>query len=343
MVEKKTIIISSIIIIIIVALLATILLTTKKTEEWHLTVYTEGVEQSWSAILDEFKKEYPQLKDYTLYVQSAGKISERFLTEERSGKHIADVVIIETPALEEAIKDNLLMYYEPPNAKDLMKYPQFAQFAKPGYYYPYRVLVQGIGVNTKLIDPSTIRSYKDLVKPEFIEKWKGRVGMADPRYTVSIELFFFMKEVYGVDFWKEIAKLNPIWESKGTVAMEDLASGKIAVLIGALSYHFSGTNKPVAFIYPEEGTVLTPVCVAISKSAPDPEAAKTFVNWLLSRKGAELLVNTKGGDPIYPGLALPGLKPIDQIKTIPEDFSKYYATPTEKILQEWASIFGVKG
>jgi iron(III) transport system substrate-binding protein len=311
--------------------------------EWRLTVYAQGVEESWKAILEEFKKDYPQLVEYTLYVQSAGKISERFLSEARAGKHIADVIVVQTTVLEEAIKEGLLMYYEPPNAKDLMQYAFFSSHAKPGYYYPYRFLVQGIGINTNYIERDSIKSYRDLTKPEFIEKWKGRVGMADPRYTVSIELFFFLKEAYGIDFWKKIARLNPIWEPKSTVAVDDLASGKIVVLIGALGHLFSETDKPIAFIYPEEGTVLTPVCVAIPKNAPNPEAAKTFVNWLLSKKGAELLVKTKGGDPAYPGLALPGMKPLDQVNIVPQDYARYYATSPEDILKEWADVFGVAG
>ena len=311
--------------------------------EWHLTVYAQGVEESWKAILEEFKKDYPQLVDYTLYVQSAGKISEKFLAEERAGKHIADVIVAQTIVLEEAIKEGLLMYYEPPNAKDLMQYKFFSSHVKPGYYYPYRFLVQGIGINTNYIEKDSIKSYRDLTKPEFIDKWKGRIGMADPRYTVSIELFFFMKEAYGIDFWKKIAQLNPVWEPKSTVAVDDLASGKIVILIGALGHLFSETDKPIAFIYPEEGTVLTPVCAAISKNAPNPEAAKTFVNWLLSKKGAELLVKTRGGDPAYPGLALPGMKPLDRVNTIAQDYAKYYATSSEAILKEWAEVFGVTG
>ena len=316
--------------------------TTAKVE-WHLTVYAQGVEESWRAILEEFKKDYPQLVDYTLYVQSAGKISEKFMAEERAGKHIADVIVAQTMVLEQAIKEDLLMYYEPPNAKDLMEYEFFASHVKPGYYYPYRFLVQGIGINTDYIEKGSINSYQDLTKPEFIDKWKGRIGMADPRYTVSIELFFFMKGAYGIDFWKKIAQLDPIWEPKSTIAVDDLASGKIVVLIGALGHLFSETDKPIAFIYPEEGTVLTPVCAAISKNAPNPEAAKAFVNWLLSKKGAELLVKTRGGDPAYPGLALPGMKPLDQVNTIPQDYAKYYATSSEDILKEWAEVFGIAG
>jgi len=341
MVKKKTLIgVIGIIVAILVIVSGLTLRPTTKVE-WHLTVYAQGVEESWKAILEEFKKDYPQLVDYTLYVQSAGKISEKFMAEERAGKHIADVIVAQTMVLEEAIKEGLLMYYEPPNAKDLMQYKFFASYVKWGYYYPYRFLVQGIGINTNYIEKDSIKSYQDLTKPEFIDKWKGRIGMADPRYTVSIELFFFMKEAYGIDFWEKIAQLNPVWEAKSTIAVDDLASGKIVVLIGALGHLFSETDKPIAFVYPEEGTVLTPVCAAISKNAPNPEAAKTFVNWLLSKKGAELLVKTRGGDPAYPGLALPGMKPLDQINTIPQDYAKYYATSSEDILKEWAKVFGV--
>ncbi len=50
---------------------------------WHLSVYAEVVEESWRELLEEFNKEYPQLKDHTLYVQSAGKISEKFFSEAR--------------------------------------------------------------------------------------------------------------------------------------------------------------------------------------------------------------------------------------------------------------------
>jgi iron(III) transport system substrate-binding protein len=346
MIRGRLIILTVIVAIILIASIVatyTIYFSPGQAREWHLTVYAEGVEESWRALLEEFKKEHPQLKDYTLYVQSAGKISEKFFSEARAGKNIADVIVVSTGTLEKALKEGLLLYYEPPNVKELMKYEIFAKYAKPGYYYPFRALIQGIGINTMYIDPNAIKSYKDLLRPEIAEKFKGRIGMADPRYTVSIELFFFMKEAYGDSFWRDIAKLMPlVWEPKSTVAVEDLASGKIVILIGALGHLFINTSKPIAFIFPEEGVVITPVAAAIPKDAPNPEAAKAFVNWLFTKKATEILVETGGGYPMYPGISIPGLKPLEQIKAVPQNYTKYYSISPEDILNEWRNIFGVK-
>ncbi|MEM4001040.1 MAG: extracellular solute-binding protein [Saccharolobus sp.] len=341
--SKIIILIISVVVIIGLASVTFFVVFQPPKEEWHLTVYAQGVEESWRAILEEFKKEHPQLKDYTLYVQSAGKISERFLTEERTGKHIADVIVAETGVLEFSIKEGFLAYYEPPNAKSLMQYSFFSRYAKPGYYYPFRFLVQGIGINTEYVDPALISSYEDLTKPDIINKYKGRIGMADPRYTVAIELYYFMNATYGHEFWERLSPLEPVLEPKSTVAIEDLASGKIVILIGALGHLFSDTDKPVKFIYPKEGVVLTPVCAAISKNAPNTNAAKEFVNWLFTKKAAELLVKTRGGDPAYPGLALPGMKPVDQLLLVPQDYSKYHSVPSEKIIEDWAKTFKISG
>src|SRR3972149_2861201 len=63
-------------------------------------------------------------------------------------------------------------------------------------------------INTDLVKPEEINSYKDLLNP----KWKGKIILLDPTMTgPSGKLFSTsVKFLVGIEFWRDLAKQEPV-------------------------------------------------------------------------------------------------------------------------------------
>src|SRR5712692_1886430 len=151
-----------------------------------------------------------------------------------------------------------------------------------------------IAYNRQLVEPKEIRSYWDLVQP----RWQGKIVVPDPRdarvrgISGSGLLLFYYHPNLGPPFIKRLFSEMKVTLSRDYDQMMDwLAVGKFAV------YFFSrGTDDavrkglPVGELTPaqfKEGGVLTPIrgVIALLNRAPHPNAAKVFINWVLSREG----------------------------------------------------------
>lgn len=145
-----------------------------------------------------------------------------------------------------------------------------------------------LGINTDIVKEGEIKSYKDLLDP----KWKGKMAMFDPSTTgMGAKIFGVMGEkVLGMDYWQQIIRQEPLITRDHRQMTEWLAKGKVAVTISAepeIFGQFIQAGAPIKTITPIEGTYLTSGtgAFALMKHPAHPNAAKVFINWLLSKEG----------------------------------------------------------
>lgn len=152
---------------------------------------------------------------------------------------------------------------------------------------------QNFWINTQLIKPGEIKSFRDLLKPQ----WKGgKFVLHDPTSSGSGSKWFEVfsrEEMLGIDYMKALVKQEPVLTRNTRLGAEWVAMGKYP-----LSIAFTGTDyaaflsvgAPVAFVETEESTYVTSGSgnLAWLKGSPHPAAAKLFANWLLSREGQEI-------------------------------------------------------
>ncbi len=78
-------------------------------------------------------------------------------------------------------------------------------------------------------------------------------------------------------------------------------------------------GAPVAFVFPREGVSAVTEPAAILSTAQNPEAAKAFIDFLLSPEGQQLAAD-QGYLPAHPDLTPPeGFPPRDEIRLIAFD------------------------
>jgi iron(III) transport system substrate-binding protein len=98
-------------------------------------------------------------------------------------------------------------------------------------------------------------------------------------------------------------------------------------------------GAPVEFVFPEEGVSAISEPVAILASTQNADAAKAFVDFLISKQGQELALR-QGYLPAHPDVAVPaGFPDRSTIKVMPFDAAKALAE-AEANTARFANIFG---
>ncbi len=145
--------------------------------------------------------------------------------------------------------------------------------------------------NASQADVSEIRSYDDLLNP----KWKGRIGLLDPRNPGSGQnTWSFMWKTKGEEFLTKLAQQDLLINQNLRQLADGLAKGRLAFTIGLSHYTYEPFIKAGLPVKPvprmKEGAHANngSGVIAVVKNPPHPNAAKVFVNWLLSKEGQEL-------------------------------------------------------
>lgn len=98
-------------------------------------------------------------------------------------------------------------------------------------------------------------------------------------------------------------------------------------------------GSPVDIVYPEEGVPVITEPIGIMKNTDNPDAAKAFVDFVLSEKGQALSAEL-GYAPIREGVKAPeGLKSISDLKVISHDVKELLKT-REEDKQTFSEILG---
>lgn len=180
---------------------------------------------------------------------------------------------------------------------------QFA-FADSGGQY-YMILLSGVSTaavfNTDVVDPSQIRSYKDFLNPE----WKGKIVLQDPTIPAAGQTFMsflWVTPSLGKDYIQQLFAQNPTISRDERQPIDWIARNEYPVGLGVSSREATvakGQGLPVGLLSAnrlQDGGYLSSSLggVGVVRQPPHPNAAKLYVNWLLSRDG-ELAVSKLAG------------------------------------------------
>lgn len=136
-------------------------------------------------------------------------------------------------------------------------------------------------------------SWADLLKPEL----KGKISLAYPytsgtAYTVLATLVQLMGEDEAFDYWEKLNENIHHYNKSGSACVTQVGLGEVAVGI-AFSHDVikkgPSAGYPVALTLPSEGTGFEIGAMALIKGGPEPELAKKFIDWILSKRAQELM------------------------------------------------------
>ncbi len=151
---------------------------------------------------------------------------------------------------------------------------------------------QTLAVNTEMVKPGDIKSWRDILDP----KWKGKIVINDPTAPGNGARWFGVvgTVIMGLDFMRELAKQEPVFSRDQRLPVEWVARGKNAIVLGPqvpTVTEFRKAGAPIGWVVPSEGTYLSGGSTSLSliNQAAHPKAAQVFINWLLTKEGATIL------------------------------------------------------
>jgi ABC-type Fe3+ transport system substrate-binding protein len=241
-----------------------------------------------------FEANYPGTTVEVLQKKTSAGV--KYIQETAQG-NASDLMWASAPDAFEVLKaDGLLAKYTPKAAgipKNIGSYP----INDPdGYYIGFAGSGYGIMWNTRYLKAKKIpvpKEWSDLKKPVY----NNHVGMSAPSRSGTTHLTVetvLQGEGWdkGWGTWKEMAGNFKMVTERSFGVPEGVNSGDfgIGIVIDFFGFSSKATGFPVDFVYPTV-TTLVPANIAIVKNAPHPEAAATFIEFLLSVEGQELLLD----------------------------------------------------
>src|SRR5690606_38941916 len=131
----------------------------------------------------------------------------------------------------------------------------------------------------------------------------------------------------GWDYYEGLAEQGALASGGNGGVFKAVAGGEklYGVVIDYLPIREKAKGSPVEFVFPEEGVSAVTEPVAILSTAQNPEAAKAFIDFLLSREGQELAA-AQGYLPAHPDVTPPeGFPKLSDIKLMDFDAEKTLA------------------
>ena len=251
-----------------------------------------------------FQKAFPAI-ELELNVGRGASNINKIVEEQSAGVrgvdlHIGGTTSIVTGLLAQNLLEPVMPSMLLPEVRDAKNWwggHLWADNAKKYIYSFTAYMTETIWYNATLVRPEEIVSWDSLLEP----KWKGKIAILDPRSPGSGEsTWAFLLRIKGEPYLAKLAAQEMTVGRNLRQLGEAVARGKSAVSIGLSYYTY------VPFI--KAGLPVKPISVikegyyagtgsgnlALLKNAAHPNAAKVFVNWLLSKEGQTAFTKALG-------------------------------------------------
>jgi len=289
-------------------------------------------------VAKDFTRHYPGVK--VNMVRTTGQVQYQRLSQEIKSNTVSSDVYstYEETHLVELKKQNQILNFKPENAAGLAD--SLKEVAEEGYWYPTAVSPVAIGINTKAVSADQEpKTWDDLTNP----KWKGQVAIGHPGFSGSAGVWVMaMERLHGWSYFDRLAKNDPQIGRSIVDAVNLILSGerKIAMVPISNVLEAEAKGQPVKVIYPSDGTLVLGGSTFIPAKAPHPNAAKLFMEYMMSKEFSEFAAK-QGRIPVRADGPKPSLGlPLSAYKnfTLPTDHA---IANVNRIKEKFRDTFGI--
>jgi iron(III) transport system substrate-binding protein len=277
-------------------------------KEGKMIFYTSVETEFARALTSAFETKYPYIKT-DIFRSSHERIFSRLNVERKTGSYNADVLSVGEFETYHMQKRGLLTPYKSPFAA---VYPD--GFKDPDGYWTdfYDNLIVTAYNTTRVKREELPKSYEDLLHP----RWRRRMVLDKNEDRWFANMLHLMGEKKGMEFMQALAKQEVAIRSGRSLITQLLAAGEFDLQIVAYWYRphlLKKQGAPVDWIAMEPALVaLHPI--SIIDRAPHPNAAKLFIDYVLSDEGQRLFAS-RGREPVRPGIRPEGYP--SHLKVVP--------------------------
>jgi ABC-type Fe3+ transport system substrate-binding protein len=253
-------------------------------------------------LIAAFRAHFPFV-EVDSYTSSGGPLYERFRTEIKAGRAIADLVMqATTSAMRTLASEKLLLSWTPPNDAEVPD-----RWKDKGVTYPVSLYQMALAWNIDSVTKAeearltSLKTWDDFLG----YKWQSPLGIVHVRSGGTMHLsFYYLYKTHGREGFKTLASFHPLVMDSILPMTERLGAGEVAILpFGSDSTLAGQFNRgvPLRWVYPEP-VLAGPNLLSIAANAPHPNAAKLFLAWSLTAEGQSHWVMATDCSPARAGI-----------------------------------------
>lgn len=277
--------------------------------EGALTIWSVTDMRSASVLIDGFRREYPSIR--VIYRQlSAQALYDQFLLDANRRQGTADFLWSSAMDLQiKLVNDGYSQAYPSPEKASL---PDWAVWKNEAWGTTAEPIVFAYNRRLMARYPAVPATHADLLR--FLDQnaasLKGKVATYDPAASAVGYLYLAQDKQASGNTWDLVralgrsdVRLYPTTEA----ILGELSSGRIAFaydMIGSYALKAQAANPQIAVVVPRDYALLMSRIAVIPARARHPNAARLFLDFLLSRRGQSLLL-TQHMAPVRRDIPLP--------------------------------------
>jgi len=252
-------------------------------KEGKLLWYTALNINDATMLTKRFEQLYPFIKTEMLRL-GGRELVTKILMEANTRVFRADV--IESVSIDGHIlkKRGLLEKYISPEASAYPTSVKDPDGTWTSFFINTHVLVH----NTNLVKKDEVpRTYEELINP----KWKGKIIIRDDDFPTFGMMLRVMGREKGLNFMRRLAAQGVELRSGSTLAIQDISAGAAPLgmnLYGTRVEELKKKQAPIDWT-PMEFVIVSIEPLSVAAKAPNPNAARLFVDFLLSKEGQGLM------------------------------------------------------
>jgi iron(III) transport system substrate-binding protein len=263
--------------------------------EGELIIYSTTDQSEIGSLLAMFRSEYPFIRlDYREMASS--ELYQKVISEAEFSDHPCDLVWSSAMDLQtKLVNDKYAQSYASPEKPFL---PPWAIWKNEAYGITAEPVV--IVYNEELLPAEDIpRSHRDLVRllNSDSSRYRGKIATFDPEQSGLGYLTLTQDSLANPELWslvRALGKVDVTLYQFSRDMLESVASGEHIIaynVIGSYAHNLSKQYPQLKIVMPDDYTLVVSRIAVILSESRHPNAAKLFLDFLLSREGQNELAS----------------------------------------------------
>lgn len=264
-------------------------------KEGKVVIYATTDAVAANPLIKDFETLYPGIKVEYSDLNST-ELYNRFIAEAAANNGTGDLLWSSAMDLQvKLVADGQAETYASPEIKALPKWAVWKDAAYGTTYEPIAFVY-----NKRLVPEGDVpKDHTDLLKllEAKTDSYKGKITAYDPERS-GVGYLFCNEDIKNFpqawDLFKAMGKAQAKLYTSAGAMMERVTSGEHLIAYGIFGSYALGRSKKdpnLGIILPKDYTMVTSRVAFISKKAKNPNAGKLFLDYILSKRGQDIIAN----------------------------------------------------
>lgn len=268
--------------------------------ERELVIYAAIERKLADELVADFNRLYPGTRVFVV-IMEGGEVFSNYMADQARRRESADLLWSGEAALQAAlVRDGYAQIYRSAESGSIFPWANYGDMAYATSHEPVAMVY-----NKRLLqDKELPTSHRALLKTVAEERFRGKIGTCDPEKNGRAFSLLAQDQTSGFNFWGMVQGFGA---AELTLAgdyaalLDRVASGGIAFAYNVPAqeaFRRAKSDPNLGAFYAADYTLSQPHTILITRGAPHANAARLWIDYILSARGQALIAEGTGLFPV---------------------------------------------